>query len=108
MVQLPRGSRLQYLAQSGLIGKLHIESNMGQEQLNNEIRSIFCDVMGHKKDFKFCFLQPAGGWSMTLFVPKLSKSFKWTPGQVANLAKTNGKIYILAQDELNLPSDEVS
>ena len=45
---------------------------------------------------------------MTLFVPKLSESFKWTPVQVANLAKTNGKIYILAQDELNLPSDEVS
>jgi hypothetical protein len=33
-------------------------------------------------------------------LPKLSKSFQWTPSQIAALAKGQKAIYILAVDEL--------
>ena len=81
----------------GLIGKLHLSTEMSVEEVQREIRSVFCRAMDNRDDFPFVFLQPTGVGSRSLTIPAVSASFMWTAQQVARL-KT--PIYILAQDEL--------
>ena len=65
-------------ANQGLIGKVHLES-----ELFIEVRSVFKDVMGADENFPFTFLVPTGGGLKSLTKPALSSSFKWTPKEVA-------------------------
>ena len=101
----PRGRYRASLAQYGLIGKLWITSDMTEDDVANEILSIFKVPMKNQSNFPFVYLQSTGGGAKSLMVPSVSSSFKWTAEQVVRLAGQKGTIYILAQEELNLPLD---
>lgn len=77
-------------------------SEMNEEDVASEIRSIFKGPMKGKTDFRFQYLQATGGGTKSLSVPAQSTSFKWTPLQVSRLSGQSGTVYILAQDELDL------
>lgn len=102
VISFPRGKYRTDLANSGLIGKLHMTSEMDEEDVAREIRSIFKRPMKSKADFRFQYLQATGGCTKFLTVPAQSASFKWTPLQVSRLSGQSGTVYILAQDELDL------
>ena len=99
-IKFPRGKYRSELAKEGLIGKLHLTSEMTDVDVANEIRSIFSGPMGNNAEFPFLYLQPTGGGSKSLTVPSQSSSFKWVPQQVARLSGQSGTMYILEQAEL--------
>lgn len=101
----PRGKLRAQLARSGLIGKLRLMSEMTDEEVAAEIRSVFKGPMKSNPEFPFLYLQPTGGGSKMLTIPSLSSSFKWTAQQVARLSGQSGTIYILAQSELTFRDD---
>ena len=72
----PQGKYRAQLARSGLLGKLHIISEMTDEEVATEIRSLFKGPMGGDLNFPFQYLQPTGGGSKSLTVPSQSASFK--------------------------------
>lgn len=106
VASFPRGKYRTKLADCGLIGKLHMTSEMDDDDVAREIRSIFKGPMRDNSNFKFQYLQSTGGGSKSLSVPAQSESFKWTPNQVARLSGQSGTIYILAEDELDLKDVE--
>lgn len=99
-VSYPRGRYRAYLASNGLVGKLHLTSEMTKNDVKVEIRSVFKAHMQNDPEFPFLYLQGTGGGSKSLIVPSQSSSFKWTPQQVARLSGQSGTIYILAQADL--------
>ena len=99
-IKYPRGKRRVYLTSSGLFGKLHLTSEMSDEDVRREIRFIFKGPMQNDPNFPFVYLQGAGGGAACLTVPSQSSSFKWTPQQVARISSQSGIIYILAQADL--------
>ena len=101
-IKIPRkSSERDYLARSGLIGKIRLSSKMTEDEIFREIRSVFQEPMQNDSMFEFKVLQLAGGNSKSLIIPSLSRSFKWTASAVAGRnAKTS--IYILAQDTLKV------
>lgn len=99
---IPRGSQSrQYLAKHGLLGKITLTSDMNEPEIFNEISSVFRDAIGEFEDFKFTILQPTGGFSKSLTIPKVSHLYKWTASGVAG---KNAKvpIYILAEQPLKV------
>ena len=54
----------EYLARNGLIGKIWLQSSMSEEEIMNEIRSMFAD-----DGFVFHILQSSGGSSKSLMAP---------------------------------------
>ena len=63
------------LGRQGLTGKLHLTSSMTEEQVENEIRSVFKEPMANDPKFPFSFLQSTGGGSKLLSIPSVSSSF---------------------------------
>ena len=86
------------MAKNGLIGKIRFESSMTEDEIRNEVRSVFAKPMCNSKTFRFKFLQPAGGSSKQLTVPAVSRNYKWTASAVAG--KNKIPIYIMAEDDL--------
>ncbi len=99
----PRSRYRADLGAWGLIGKIHITSEMTVEEVQKEVRSVFVQPMKGSESFKFIYLQPTGGGNRSLTIPVLSSSYEWTPQQVAKLSNAKGCIYIMAIDELDLP-----
>ena len=60
-IRYPRGRYRAYLASCGLIGKLHLTSEMTDEDVEREIRSIFKGPMQNDHNFPFLYLQVTGG-----------------------------------------------
>lgn len=89
----------------GLIGKIRLMSNMTEQEMEQEVCSVFKSPMGEREDFPFMFLQPTGLGSRSLTVPSVSSSFSWTAQQVAKLGGNKCAIYILAKDNLVYPTD---
>ena len=81
----PRGKYRNTLANYELIGKVHLTLKITDEDVANEIRSVFKEPMGHNPNFSFLYLQSTSSGSNTLTIPCQSSSFKWTPQQVARL-----------------------
>ena len=104
----PRGRYRAYLGKLGLIGKLHISSDMNEDDVKGEIRSVFKGPMGNDPNFPFLYLQSAGEGSKTLVMPSVSSTFCWTAQQVARLAGQRSTIYVLAQADIPNVEDEVS
>ncbi len=65
----PRGRYRASLAKFGLIGKIHITSQMTPDDVASEIRSVFKGPMGNRQDFPFMYLQSTGGGAKSLMVP---------------------------------------
>lgn len=59
--------------------------------------------MQGKNDFVFQYLQPAGTGSQSLSVPSVSASFSWSAQWVVKLALNKQTIYILEENDLELP-----
>ena len=107
-VSYPRGKYRTKLGQMGLIGKIRLMSTMTEDEMEQEIRSVFKGPMNGRQDFPFVFLQPTGLGSRSLTVPSVSSSFSWSPQQVAKLGGVKSAIYILAADDLVcFPDSEV-
>ena len=102
LLSYPRGKCRAKLATYGLIGKLHLSSDMTDDGVATEIWSIFKGPMNNDPNFPFLYLQPTGCGAKSLIIPSQSSSFKWTPSQVARLSGQAGSIYTLAQSELNI------
>ena len=96
-IPIPR-SRVQ-LAKNGLIGKIRLTSDMTQDDIFDEIRSVFRGPMDGSTTFRFDILQPAGGQTKSLTIPALSGSYKWTASAIV---PKNAKVplYILAKEAL--------
>ena len=101
-ISYPRGKVRASLGREGLIGKIHITSEMKSDEVEQEIQSTFDGPMGGNNSFHFTYLQATGAASRSLSIPSISSSFKWNPQQVAKLGNQRNTIYILADDELKL------
>ena len=86
----------------GLIGKIHLTSDMTVDDVTSEVRSVFSGPMCNNPNFEFMFLQRTGGGNKTLTVPSISSSYQWTAQQVAKLATSRCSLYIMALDDLFL------
>lgn len=106
-ISYPRGKFRTDLGSLGLIGKVHLTSMMSEEDVRNEVRSVFRDPMEGKPNFPSIFLQLTGCGSKSLTIPTVSVSFGWTAQQVAKLGGNKGTIYILAEEKLNVQDIEV-
>jgi len=73
-IGFPRGSYRSYLARCGLTGKLHITSEMSEEEVATEIRSIFKGPMKGNVHFQFQYIQPTGGGTKSLAIPSQSSN----------------------------------
>lgn len=96
-IPIPRSR--EELSTAGLFGRIRLSSDMSEEELFDEIRSVFHGPMAGKRDFQFEILQQTGGGSKTLTVPALSSSYVWTAGAIAP-KHTKTPIYILAKEPL--------
>lgn len=97
-IPIPRKKR-SILAASGLIGKIHLESDWLEEEVFAEIRSVFASAMGGDCSFPFKILLPTGSGTKSLAIPSLSSSYRWTPKEVARRA--DNSVYILAESKLS-------
>ena len=104
-VTIPRGKLRAKLASKGLAGKIRLNSEMSENEIFAEIRSVFSIVMGNDEDFPFEILQSAGGGTKSLVIPGRSTSFVWTGKQVIATAG-RGSIYIHANKELCCAKEE--
>ena len=94
-LSFPRGKYRAKVGENGLIGKIQLMSTMTVEDVEDEIRSVFCRPMNNRMDFPFVFLQPTGSGSKSLTVPSLSPSFRWTPQQMARLGGCSASLFLL-------------
>ena len=104
LVKIPRKQDIRdFLASNKLSGKIRLTSAMTEDEIMNEIRSVFEGPMMFNDNFKFQILQSSGGNSKSLAVPVQSSSFKWTASSIAG---KNAKvpIYILANEKLKVLS----
>ena len=102
MVPIPRSlSVREYLGKNGLIGKIHLDSSMSEEEIFAEIRSVFKVPMDYSHTFAFEVLQPTGGSSKSLTIPATSSTFQWTASSMASKSAKQ-PIYILAVDDLKV------
>ena len=108
-VSIPRKERRNFLAESGLFGKIEFDSDMSADEVAKEVCRVFAVPMGLTTEkieagerFRFTYLQRAGAGARTLCAPSVSSSFEWTGKQVSTLAKSGGIIYILANEVLPL------
>ena len=105
-IKYPRGKYRARLGNLGLIGKIHLTSDMTVEEVASEVRSVFKKPMSERANFPFQYLQPMGTGSRCLTIPAVSSSFAWTAKQVARLGTSTGTIYILAKADLELDDEE--
>lgn len=103
-ISIPRGKERERLGQNGLIGKVRLTSDMSEEEIFSEIRTVFCKAMGNDSNFPFTVLQPTGSGCKTLSIPSTSASFLWTAREICGSAKN--VIYIMAGATLQLPEPE--
>ena len=102
VVAYHRGKYRSRLAAMGLIGKIHINSDMSSENDEAEIRSVFSQPTKNNPTFSFSYLQPTGGGARSLTTPVVSINFVWSAQQVAKLGNNKGCIYIKAEEDLEL------
>ena len=72
---------------------------MTQNEIFDEIRSVFRGPMNGDNTFLFDVLQPTGGKSKSLTRPALSSTYRWTASAIV---PKNAKVplYILAKGDL--------
>ena len=99
-IKIPRSSSsLEYLCRNGLKGKIRLSSAMNEDEIMDEIRSVFKRPF-NDRSFSFDILQNGGGKFKSLVVPSLSSSYVWTASVVAGSSKS--PIYILAHTDIDV------
>ena len=98
-MRIPRNREA--LCEAGLIGRIRLTSDMSEEEIFDEIRSVFKIPMEENKNFEFDILQSAGGSTKNLVVPALSSSYQWTASAIAP-KNVKTPIYILAKEPLKV------
>lgn len=102
LVKIPRKSIYrEFLVINNLIGNIRLRSDMSEDNIMSEIRSVFRVPMNKDTLFDFKILQPSGGSSKSLSIRQVSSSYKWTASTIAG-KYSKVPIYILARDELKL------
>lgn len=99
VIRIPRSRESLY--EAGLVGRIRLTSDMSEDEIYDEIRSVFDGPMRGNRNFKFNILQGTGGSTKTLVVPSLSSSYKWTASAVAP-KNVKTPIYILAREPLKV------
>ena len=99
IVQIPRGKKRCALAQMGLIGKIHLTSEMSEENIMAEVRSVFAKAMNQDPHFAFKILYSTGGGTKTLTTLAVSTHFHWSAAQLASTCG-QGAVYVLAERDL--------
>ena len=100
-VKIPRSSEsMEYVCRNGLKGKIRLTSDMTEEEIMEEIKSVFKRPFGGDGDFPFDILQPSGGKLKSLVIPSLSSSYVWTASAVAGNSKS--PIYIMAGADIQV------
>lgn len=79
---IPRKESRANLASNGLIGKICLASDMEEDEILSEIRSVFANAVGHDPAFPFSLLQRCGPGTNALTAPSLSSSFSWTAREI--------------------------
>lgn len=100
MIPRKRKAR-EFLAANKLIGKIRLVSAMTEQEIMDEIRSVFSFPMSNDPLFRFDILQSSGGVSKSLNIPVVSASYRWSAGAVAG-KNSKVPIYILARDKLKV------
>ena len=95
-----------YLVINTLIGNVRLRSDMTEDELMSEIRSVFSVPMRQDSLFQFKILKSCGGGSRSLRIRQVSSSYKWTASTIAG-KNSKCPIYILAEDDLLLIKDEI-
>ena len=98
-MRIPRNREA--LCEAGLIGRIRLTSDMSEEEIFDEIRSVFKIPMEENKHFEFDILQSTGGSTKNLVVPALSISYQWTASAIAP-KNVKTPIYILAKEPLKV------
>ena len=99
-IKIPRSTAsLEYLCRNGLKGKIRLMSSMSEDEIMDEIRSVFRRPFSDQK-FSFSILQPGGGKFKSLVIPSLSSSYVWTASAVAGNSKS--PIYMLAHSDVDV------
>ena len=104
-IPVPRGKQRSLLADLGLQGKITLSSDMDEQAIREEIRSVFIEAVGDDPSFPFTFLQMSGCGGKSLSIPSLSASFQWNAQEVCKLGKSC--IYILAEKRLQIEDVKV-
>lgn len=68
-IPYPCGKAHAKLGRDGLVGKVHLTSEMTVKEVEEEIRSVFQNAMG-SESFPFKYLQATGGGSRSLSIPQ--------------------------------------
>ena len=90
-----------------LIGNIRLRSDMSEDEIMAEIRSVFSWPMKKDSLFRFKILQSSGGGCKSLSVRQVSSSYEWTASAVAG-KNVGSPVYILAQDDLRLIKSDVA
>lgn len=98
-IEIPRSR--DDLSKHGLIGKVRLSSDMTEEEVLDEIRSIFHTQMNDDPFLKFHILQATGGTNKSLTILAVSSSSKWTAAAIVG-KNAKAPIYILAKDKLKV------
>ena len=102
LIKIPRKkSTREYLIINQLVGNIRLRSDMSEDDIMTEIRSVFSWAMNEDSLFRFKILQSSGGGSKSLSVRQVSSSYQWTASTVAG-KQSKSPIYILAKDDLRL------
>ncbi len=101
---IPRKETRANLGSRGLVGKVRLSTDMSQEEILSEIRSVFSEAMNNNTNFPITFLQRSGTGSNSLTVPSLSSSYQWSAKEVVRMAG-QGCIYVKAEASLKCEID---
>ncbi len=107
LVKIPRQhSTREFLVMNQLVGNIRLRSEMSEDEIMHEIRSVFSWPMKNDPLFSFNILQSSGGGCKSLSIRQVSASYEWTASAVSGkYAKC--PIHILAQDSLRLRKSDV-
>ena len=72
---------------------------MSEEEIREEICTVFDTAFDGDRHFPFKFLQSVGSGSNCLTIPCTSSSFEWTAKEIIS-SVGKGALYILAQKEI--------
>ena len=75
-IAIPRSYKKRtYLCAHGLVGKIHLTSDMSEDETMDEISSAFKRLFGYHTSFLSDILQTSGGSMKSLIIPSLSSSY---------------------------------